>query len=117
MYDCHSELTLSLPVTHICVNFSTVYNNMLVAKGLSKFDLEQVFEPANSSSQDRCQPNENTVISSSLFYFQGLTKLEFDVIELVNDADHSVEEEEKVSSSTSRKRSLGTLMRKPKVPI
>ena len=29
-------LTLSLPVTHICVNFSTVYNDMLVAKGLKK---------------------------------------------------------------------------------
>ena len=27
-------LTLSLPVTHVCVNFSTVYNDMLVAKGL-----------------------------------------------------------------------------------
>ena len=28
------SLTLSLPVTHICVNFSTVYNDTLVAKGL-----------------------------------------------------------------------------------
>ena len=28
-------LTLSLPVTRICVNFSTVYNDMLVAKGLN----------------------------------------------------------------------------------
>ena len=27
-------LTLSLPVTRICVNFSTVYNDTLVAKGL-----------------------------------------------------------------------------------
>ena len=26
--------TLSLPVTRICVNFSTVYNDMLIAKGL-----------------------------------------------------------------------------------
>ena len=29
-------LTLSLPVTGICVNFSTVYNDTLVAKGLNK---------------------------------------------------------------------------------
>ena len=29
-----STLTLSLPVTHMCVDFSTVYNDMLVAKGL-----------------------------------------------------------------------------------
>ena len=28
-------LTLSLPVTRICVNYSTVYNDMLVAKGLN----------------------------------------------------------------------------------
>ena len=28
-------LTLSLPVTRICVNFSTVYNDTLVAKGLT----------------------------------------------------------------------------------
>ena len=27
-------LTLSLPVTRICVNFSTVYNDTLVGKGL-----------------------------------------------------------------------------------
>ena len=27
-------LTLSLPVTRICVNYSTVYNDTLVAKGL-----------------------------------------------------------------------------------
>ena len=38
--DSHSEyiiqpyLNLSLPVTHICVNFPTVYNDTLVAKGL-----------------------------------------------------------------------------------
>ena len=30
----HGPLTLSLPVMHICVNFSTVYNDTLVAKGL-----------------------------------------------------------------------------------
>ena len=30
------DLTLSLPVTHICVNFSTVYNDTLVAKGLNR---------------------------------------------------------------------------------
>ena len=29
-----SCLTLSLPVTRICVNYSTVYNDTLVAKGL-----------------------------------------------------------------------------------
>ena len=29
-----SALTLSLPVTRICVNYSTVYNDTLVAKGL-----------------------------------------------------------------------------------
>ena len=29
-------LTLSLPVTRICVNYSTVYNDTLVAKGLNK---------------------------------------------------------------------------------
>ena len=29
------DLTLSLPVTRICVNFSTVYNDRLVAKGLT----------------------------------------------------------------------------------
>ena len=29
-----SLLTLSLPVTRICVNFSTVYNDTLVTKGL-----------------------------------------------------------------------------------
>ena len=28
------SLTLSLPVTRICVNYSTVYNDTLVAKGL-----------------------------------------------------------------------------------
>ena len=28
-------LTLPLPVTRICVNFSTVYSDMLVAKGLN----------------------------------------------------------------------------------
>ena len=40
---CSSDiiLTLSLPVTRMCVNFSTVYNDMLVAKGLN-----------HSSSQD-----------------------------------------------------------------
>ena len=31
-------LTLSLPVTRICVNFSTVYDNTLVAKGLNWSD-------------------------------------------------------------------------------
>ena len=30
----YSCLTLSLPVTRICVNYSTVYNDTLVAKGL-----------------------------------------------------------------------------------
>ena len=30
-----NALTLSLPVTRICVNFSTVYNDTLVAKGLT----------------------------------------------------------------------------------
>ena len=29
------DLTLSLPVTGICINISTVYNDMLVAKGLT----------------------------------------------------------------------------------
>ena len=31
-----TALTLSLPVTRICVNYSTVYNDTLVAKGLKK---------------------------------------------------------------------------------
>ena len=31
---CNLYLTLSLPVTRICVNYSTVYNDTLVAKGL-----------------------------------------------------------------------------------
>ena len=31
----NATLTLSLPVTRICVNFSTVYNDTLVAKGLN----------------------------------------------------------------------------------
>ena len=30
----YPHLTLSLPVTRICVNYSTVYNDTLVAKGL-----------------------------------------------------------------------------------
>ena len=30
------NLTLSLPDTRICVNFSTVYNDTLVAKGLNR---------------------------------------------------------------------------------
>ena len=33
-YNLKFMLTLSLPVTRICVNFSTVYNDTLVAKGL-----------------------------------------------------------------------------------
>ena len=34
------QLTLSLPVTRICVNYSTVYNDTLVAKGLNLFLVE-----------------------------------------------------------------------------
>ena len=33
----HGRLTLSLPLTRICVNISTVYNDTLVAKGLRYF--------------------------------------------------------------------------------
>ena len=33
----HRLLTLSLPVTRICVNFSTVFNDTLVVKGLKNF--------------------------------------------------------------------------------
>ena len=32
-------LTLWLPVTRICVNYSTFYNDMLVAKGLTFLEL------------------------------------------------------------------------------
>ena len=33
------QLTLLLPDTHICINFSTVYNDTLVAKELNKWGL------------------------------------------------------------------------------
>ena len=41
LHKCINSLTLSVPVTHLpvtrkCVNFSTVYNETLVAKGLNK---------------------------------------------------------------------------------
>ena len=34
-------LTLSLPVTRICVNYSTVYNDTLVAKGLTYYKVSK----------------------------------------------------------------------------
>ena len=34
-YSLWRKLTLSLPVTHICINFSTVYNDTLVVKGIN----------------------------------------------------------------------------------
>lgn len=46
---------------------------------------------------------------------QRMLELELDVIELVEDLGHASEEEEKVSSSTSRIRLLGTLLRSPKI--
>lgn len=44
-----------------------------------------------------------------------MLELELDIIELVEDLGHASEEEGKVSSSTSRIRLLGTLLRSPKV--
>ena len=44
---------------------------------------------------------------------QGLRELDVDVIELVEDIHHSVDEEEKISSSSFRKRLLGTLIHSP----
>ena len=44
-----------------------------------------------------------------------MKKLEVDVIELVADTQHFPDEEEKVSSSSFRRRLLGTLHRKPQV--
>lgn len=44
-----------------------------------------------------------------------MSDLRLDVIHLVPDLDHAVEEEEKVSSSSARIRSLGTLLKSPKV--
>ena len=42
MHACTEKehLTLSLPDMRICVNFSTVYNDTLVAKGLNNDDID-----------------------------------------------------------------------------
>ena len=44
---------------------------------------------------------------------QGLSQLAIEIIELVADELHTADEENKVSSSSLRKRLLGTLIRSP----
>ena len=46
---------------------------------------------------------------------QGLSELDIHVIDLVPDNDHAEHEEAKVSSSSTRARLLGRLLREPKV--
>jgi len=44
---------------------------------------------------------------------QGMKQLEIQVIDIIADPLHAADEEEKISSSSSRKRLLGTLLRPP----
>ena len=65
-------LTLSLPVTCIYINYSTVYNDTLVAKGLNKTVL--IYRPSTPDhyihaqwhSEDVWHPGQNTQILSQL---------------------------------------------------
>jgi len=44
---------------------------------------------------------------------QGMQQLDIQVIDLVGDPHHAADEEDKISSSSARKRLLGTLLRPP----
>jgi len=44
---------------------------------------------------------------------QGMKQLEIQVIDIIPDPQHTADEEEKISSSSARKRLLGTLLRPP----
>ena len=51
------------------------------------------------------------ILQVGMLHLQGLRELDMNVIELVGDVYHSADEEEKISSSSLRKRLLGTLLR------
>ena len=54
--EAYQLLTLLLPVTRICVNYSTVYNDTLVAKGLKyRFELFSFIIKSISDTYIKCE--------------------------------------------------------------
>ena len=70
-----SKLTLSLLVTRICVNYSNVYNDTLVAKGLKKKGITNCIKGSREIQvrRDQYQQNFTETVPQNIYIYIMLT--------------------------------------------